>query len=77
MMDILQVLQTIGICVGAVALVAIAVMLFVVMITFAPPPPPEVPIEELREILGTPVPRAAARKRRPKKPAAESTDVNE
>ena len=35
-MDIWQVLQTIGICVGALALVAIAVMLFFIFMTFVP-----------------------------------------
>jgi hypothetical protein len=32
----MEILQTIGICVGATALAAIAVMLFLIMMTFAP-----------------------------------------
>lgn len=36
-MDLIDVLQTIGICVGSLALVAIAIMMFVIMSTLAPP----------------------------------------
>lgn len=35
-MDLLQILQTVGIYVGAVALVAIAIMLFLVLSSFLP-----------------------------------------
>jgi hypothetical protein len=44
-MDILQLLQTIGICVGAVALVAIALMMFLVISTFMPSVPKDLPPE--------------------------------
>jgi hypothetical protein len=44
-MDILQLLQTLGICVGAVALVAIALMLFLVISTFMPSVPKDLSTE--------------------------------
>ena len=76
-MDILEVLQTVGICVGALALAAIAVMLFFVLISFVPTPPSDDPVEGLRgktpeeigEILRTPVYPSAARHKRTTKKA--------
>lgn len=37
-MDLLQILQTIGICVGALALVVIAISLFIISSAFTTPP---------------------------------------
>lgn len=37
-MDFLQILQTIGICMGSLALVAIAIMMFMVLSVLGPPP---------------------------------------
>ena len=63
-MDILQVLQTLGICVGAVALAAIAFLLFLVVSFFEPTPDEEAdPLrvlrgksgEQIHKILTTPV----------------------
>ena len=63
-MDILQVLQTLGICVGAVALAAIAILLFLVVSSVEPTPDEEAdPLcflrgksrEEIHQILTTPV----------------------
>ncbi len=63
-MDILQILQTIGICVGAVALIAIAILLFLIVSSVEPSPDEEAdPLrflrgksrEEIHQILTTPV----------------------
>jgi len=63
-MDILQILQTIGICVGAVALVAIAILLFLIVSSVEPTLDEEAdPLrflrgksrEEIHQILTTPV----------------------
>ncbi|MHB8628636.1 MAG: hypothetical protein ACYDBJ_16485 [Aggregatilineales bacterium] len=81
-MDILRLLQTIGICVGALALVVIAFMLFMAVSTFLPSRSEpeedeendvfiylrEKSPEEIQEILNTPTANARpSRKSRRKK----------
>jgi hypothetical protein len=76
-MDILQILQTIGICVGAVALVAIAILLFLVVSSVDPIPDEDAhPLrflrgksrEEIHQLLTTPVYESPPRRKpRPKK----------
>lgn len=48
-MDVLEILQTIGICVGSLALVAIAVMIFLMVSTFIPTPMGDFEVIELDE----------------------------
>ncbi len=87
-MDILRVLQTLGICVGAVAPVAIAIMLFLVVSAFGSSTKEEdeddeilhvlrgMSRDDIHEVLTTPVyePRPRCKPRTKK---AKSNDVNE
>ncbi len=84
-MDILQVLQTIGICVGAVALVAMAILLFLVVSslgsTLNDPDEQDDPLrflrgksrEEIHQILTTPVYESRPR-RKPRAKKDQPTD---
>ena len=64
-MDTMQILQTVGICVGALALVAIAVMLFFIFITFLPP---RISEDDVIEVIpwqeGTPQPSRRSKRRK-------------
>jgi hypothetical protein len=85
-MDILRILQTIGICLGALALTAIAIMLFLVLVSFLPSvsePDEDEPLRVLRgksrndlqDLFTTPVDQTQPRHRGRAKKARPSDDI--
>ena len=50
-MDVLEILQTIGICVGSLALVAIAIMIFLMVSAFVPSTNEDFSVVELSEFI--------------------------
>jgi hypothetical protein len=50
-MDILEILQTIGICVGSLALVAITVMMFLIVSSFVLPAKDEVTLVDMQDFM--------------------------
>jgi hypothetical protein len=76
-MDWLELFQTIGICVGSVALAMIAFMLFYVGISFFPPRPDEDELDDLEPLViyaPSSPPGKRPRKNRSGKKASKSGD---